>query len=253
MRRTTGAILMEMRPERIRRSAWRGEARKASKPKRAMSRRAPTTDIISMAQQARPNVAGNKEFPRAQFAARSSVVVMTRSWTYCSRSSPSRSPRSICWARNCRIRKSSGVPACSRFTISMTYSVLAPLERATPPDVHERYDQEGDEDRGLDQGERPERPQLHGDRVEEHDLDVEQDEQHRDQVEADPEAEALLDLRGHARLVGLCLVLGGRLRLGPEQRAGGHEQAADDAPEADEDDGWKVRPKHSVSRCITNL
>src|SRR5689334_15422999 len=139
MRRTTGAILMEMRPERIRRSAWRGEARKASKPKRAMSSRAPTTDIISMAQQARPKV-----------------------------------------ARNWRIRKSSGVPAFSRFTISMAYSVLAPLEGAATPHIYERDDQEADEDRGLDQGERPERPQLHGDRVEEHDLDVEQDEQHRD-------------------------------------------------------------------------
>src|SRR5262249_36419151 len=103
------------------------------------------------------------------------------------------------------------------------------------------------------QGERPEGPQLHGDRVEEHDLDVEQDEQHRDQVEADPEAEALLDLRGHARLIRVGLVLGGRLRLGPEEGAGGDEESADEAPEAAEDAGWKVRPTHSVSRCITNL
>ena len=58
MRRTIGAILIETRPERISRSAWRGEARKASKPKRAMSTRAPTIDIISIAQQARPKVAG---------------------------------------------------------------------------------------------------------------------------------------------------------------------------------------------------
>ena len=81
MRRTIGAILIETRPDRMSRSAWRGEARKASKPKRAMSRREPTIDIISMAQQARPNVAGKSELPRAQFAARSSVVVSTRSST----------------------------------------------------------------------------------------------------------------------------------------------------------------------------
>ena len=81
MRRTTGAILIETRPDRISRSAWRGEARKASKPKRAMSRRAPTIDIISIAQQARPKVAGNSELPRAQSTALSSVVVRTRSST----------------------------------------------------------------------------------------------------------------------------------------------------------------------------
>src|SRR3954452_18816516 len=252
MRRTTGAILIEMRPDRMSRSAWRGEARKASKPKRAMSRGAPPTDIISMAQQAKPNVAGKSELPLAQLAARSSVVVMTRSWTYCSRSSPSRSPRSICCARSCRTRKSSGVPAFSRFTISMTFSVLAPLECAASPHIYERDDQEADEDCGLDQGERPERPQLHGDRVEEHDLDVEQDEQHRDQVEADPEAEALLDLRGHARLIGLRLVGGRGLRLRPQQAAGADEQRTDETAEAEEDDGWKVRPEHSASRCLTN-
>ena len=86
MRRTTGAILMLMRPLRISRSAWRGEARKASKPKRATSTRAATIDIISIAQQARPNVAGNMAFPRAQLTALSSVVVMMDSWTYCSSS-----------------------------------------------------------------------------------------------------------------------------------------------------------------------
>jgi len=62
-------------------SAWRGEARKASKPKRAMSRRAPTIDIISMAQQARPKVAGKRELPRAHAVALSSVVVRTRERT----------------------------------------------------------------------------------------------------------------------------------------------------------------------------
>ena len=45
--------------------------------------------------------------------------------------------------------------------------------------------------------------QLDGDRVEEDHLDVEQDEEHRDQVEADPEAEALPDVRGKPALVGI--------------------------------------------------
>src|SRR6201746_1300198 len=112
------------------------------------------------------------------------------------------------------MRKSLAAPTFSRLMISMALvPVLAPLEGAASPDVHERDDEQADEDRGLDQGERPERPQLDGDRVEEDHLDVEQDEQHRDQVEADPEAEALVDLRGHAALVGVRLIGGGGLRL----------------------------------------
>jgi hypothetical protein len=96
MRRTTGAILIEMRPERMSMSACRGEARNASKPKRATSTREATIDIISMAQQARPNVAGNSELPCAHETALSSVVVRIDSRTWRSSSSPSSSPRSIC-------------------------------------------------------------------------------------------------------------------------------------------------------------
>ena len=49
------------------RSAWRGEARSASAPKRARSLRGePTTAIISIAQQASPKVSGNIEFEAAQ-------------------------------------------------------------------------------------------------------------------------------------------------------------------------------------------
>ncbi len=58
MRLTIGAILIDTRPERISRSACRGEALNASKPKRATSTRAATIDIISIAQQAKPKVAG---------------------------------------------------------------------------------------------------------------------------------------------------------------------------------------------------
>ena len=77
MRRTTGAILIDTRPERISRSACRGEARNASNPKRAMSTRAATIDIISIAQHASPKVSGKNELPRAQATALSSVVVST--------------------------------------------------------------------------------------------------------------------------------------------------------------------------------
>src|ERR671922_193964 len=49
MRRITGAILIEIRPESMIVSAWRGVARAASKPKRAMSMRGPMCDIHSLA------------------------------------------------------------------------------------------------------------------------------------------------------------------------------------------------------------
>src|SRR3954451_20963335 len=77
-RRMIGAILIETRPDRMIRSAWRGEARRASKPKRGMSTRDPAIAVISIAQQASPKVIGNRLLERAQFRARSSVVVSTR-------------------------------------------------------------------------------------------------------------------------------------------------------------------------------
>src|SRR5580765_4952112 len=57
------------------RSDWRGEPRNTSAPKRAISKREADIDIISMAQQARPNDIGQMEFLRAQLIALPSVVV----------------------------------------------------------------------------------------------------------------------------------------------------------------------------------
>src|ERR671928_227807 len=76
MRRSTGAILRETRPETIITSAWRASARKTSEPKRARSWRESVVAIISMAQQARPKVAGHKLDLRAQLTRESSRVVM---------------------------------------------------------------------------------------------------------------------------------------------------------------------------------
>ena len=73
--------MIDTRPLMMIRSAWRGLARNASKPKRATSMRELTAPIISIAQQARPNVAGMNALPRAQLAALSSVVVSSRSST----------------------------------------------------------------------------------------------------------------------------------------------------------------------------
>src|SRR5215208_6874230 len=76
MRRRTGAILRDTRPETIITSAWRGLARKTSEPKRARSWRESVVAIISMAQQASPKVAGQREDLRAQLTRESSRVVM---------------------------------------------------------------------------------------------------------------------------------------------------------------------------------
>src|SRR5260370_20207997 len=72
----TGAICRERRPATIIRSAWRGEGRNTSEPKRATSKRAADMDIISMAQQAKPKLSGQMELLRDQFTALSSVVKM---------------------------------------------------------------------------------------------------------------------------------------------------------------------------------
>src|SRR3954468_11330133 len=78
-RRTRLAILKLTVPATIIRSAWRGVARQAPAPKRSMSKREAPVAIISMAQQARPNVIGHMLDSRAQLTACSSVVVMTAS------------------------------------------------------------------------------------------------------------------------------------------------------------------------------
>src|SRR6185369_479185 len=74
--RMTGAILFETRPAMIIRSAWRGDGRKTSAPKRAISNRDAHIAIISMAQQAKPKVIGQTEFLRAQLIAASSEAKM---------------------------------------------------------------------------------------------------------------------------------------------------------------------------------
>src|SRR5579863_9345547 len=74
-----GAIFWETRPAMIIRSDCRGDPRKTSAPKREMSKRDALIDIISMAQQAKPNVIGQIEDLRAQFTAMSSVVKSTPS------------------------------------------------------------------------------------------------------------------------------------------------------------------------------
>src|SRR5467141_4891542 len=79
--RMTGAILLETRPAIIIRSDCRGDGRNTSAPKRAISKRDTPIDIISIAQQASPNVIGQMEFLRIQLTVESSVVMTTHSGT----------------------------------------------------------------------------------------------------------------------------------------------------------------------------
>jgi hypothetical protein len=65
MRSSIGAILMVTVPDTIIRSEWRGEAH-GTMPRRSTSKRDANVAIISMAQQARPNVTGQTDDFRAQ-------------------------------------------------------------------------------------------------------------------------------------------------------------------------------------------
>ena len=77
MRRKTGAIFRETRPDTIITSACRGEALKVSAPKRERSFLAETVFIISIAQQAKPKVAGQMLDFLAQLTTASSFTVTT--------------------------------------------------------------------------------------------------------------------------------------------------------------------------------
>src|SRR5581483_5930451 len=75
MRRITGAIFRVTVPATIMRSDCLGEARNTPAPKRSMSYRDDTVAIISIAQQANPNVMGHSDDFRAQHTKASRLVV----------------------------------------------------------------------------------------------------------------------------------------------------------------------------------
>src|ERR1044072_6917178 len=76
MRRTIGAIFKVTVPAMMIKSDCRGLGRKIPAPNRSMSKRDAPVAIISIAQQARPNVIGHKADLRAQLMSESTVVVM---------------------------------------------------------------------------------------------------------------------------------------------------------------------------------
>src|SRR6185436_15458240 len=146
MRRSTGAIFRETRPETIITSACRGEARKTSAPKRARSLRELVAFIISMAQQASPNVAGQRDDLRAQLISESSRVVNTSgnaSAIIFSRPiatfAPSGGSSNLCVAFVGRGQQAG-------LSFSFTARALAPVESTLLQHVHVARQQERDED-----------------------------------------------------------------------------------------------------------
>src|SRR6478609_2149214 len=164
MRRSTGAIFRDSRPAMIMRSAWRGDARNTSAPKRAMSYREQLIAIISMAQQASPKVTGQMADFRAQWTTFSTVVVRTGISSCCS------SPIGYL-ARP-------GSHACADL-------VRTPIEHALAPDVDVANRQDRHERDDLHEPGPAQIPERHRPGIEERHLDVEQEEHHRHQVELD--------------------------------------------------------------------
>ena len=76
MRFSIGAILMFTVPDTIIRSEWRGDAH-GTMPSRSTSKRDAKVAIISIAQQASPNVTGHTDDFRAQLKNASATVVTT--------------------------------------------------------------------------------------------------------------------------------------------------------------------------------
>src|SRR5512132_54012 len=74
MRSSIGAILMVTVPDTIIRSECRGDAH-GTMPNRSTSKRDANVAIISIAQQARPNVTGQTDDLRAQLKNESATVV----------------------------------------------------------------------------------------------------------------------------------------------------------------------------------
>src|SRR5918996_1465027 len=111
-------------------------------PKRARSYRAAPVAIISIAQQARPNVAGQKLDLRDQLTSFSTVV--------------------------------SRMPVGTFSSIPMSI----PVQPAAPPHIDVRDEHGADEQHHLDEAEQAQRVERHRPRVQENDLYVEDDEQH---------------------------------------------------------------------------
>src|SRR5262249_26389177 len=236
---------MLTRPATIMRSAWRGDERMTSAPKREMSKRGAMIAIISIAQQARPNPTGQIAFARAQFTSVSTLVKRTPRSTSsriasCSRSSMTgagREPVEGSEARSPGPRVRNGFTGRSDMTAPFARGQGAgrrprsvPLQSALLQDVDVADEEHRDEQHHLDQGDPAQIAERHGPGVEEHGLDVEEDEQHGDEIELDREPLTRRAQRIDAALVGHELLAAPAPRhdeAGEQDRAPGEGQGDD--------------------------
>src|SRR5262245_3227359 len=173
-------------------SETRGVARGAM-PKRSRSARGPPVCIISMAQQARPNIMYQTDDFRVQLSRSSIFAVSAISGAVLI------SDMSLASLRRLRRLAHAGLrPA---------WKPLQPLEVALHPDVDQPHREDADEEEDLD--ERVATPTALDlvaedgrDRIDERELDVEDHEHERDQVEADVEVDPGRPARRLAALVG---------------------------------------------------
>src|SRR5688572_11996162 len=201
------------------RSETRGVARGAM-PKRSRSDRGPPACIISMAQQARPNIMYQSDDLRVQLRRSSTLVVRTISGSELISD----------------IQSSRRAPEPRRL-VTLGGHLLQPLEVALRPDVDEADGQDADEHDDLDEREQalpagdPVLEDGH-DGIDEGQLDVEDHEHERDQVEADVEVDPGAAAGRLAALVGGQLP---RTRVrGAEEQAEPHHDAAEHEPEQEE-------------------
>src|SRR5881397_143087 len=218
---------MATRPETISRSDCRGDARKSSEPNREMSCRGPTAPIISMAQQARPNSAGQIALDRPQLITLSRVVVRTLS------------PRAF-----------SGVgPAARPVWKGPGEASASPFERSLAPGVDQGHQQDGGEHRHLDDAEPAQSLDDHGPGVDEDGLDVEDDEEHGRQVKADGKAAACTSARHDAGLVGQILRCGSPAARQPGRKEEGDESENQDRSKKNEQ--GKIIAQHGMRLSLT--
>src|SRR6185369_16872909 len=162
-RRTTGPIFKVTVPAMMIRSLCRGLGRNTPAPNRSMSKRPAPVAIISMAQQASPNVMGHNADLRAQLttgAAMSTVFAPTvRRIEFMIESTVVRTNPSSCSAisycqlqiSNCQFLNTIAATKIGNRQLEIG-NRLGPLKRALPPRVIIPNHQNRDEHKHLDQG-----------------------------------------------------------------------------------------------------
>src|SRR5882762_10739276 len=188
-----------------------------------------------MAQQARPNCAGQIAERRAHWISFSTVVVISGS----SGSSP------CSWPCACAFMSLSLDPLGGLARTGRDAPARAPVEDSLAPDVDEPDEQDQEERHDLHEPGPPEVAQRHRPRIEERHLDVEEQEDHRDEVELHRLPLAGVANRGHAAFVRRELFRGGIFRSEEEGKPNHHAGESDAKRDHDYD------PEPAVHRVFS--